>query len=501
MNEAETSSGQSIYIAGRGLACALGGTLSESVTRLAASSGLSAPRGDDMQMPLFAIGDAIPAEYADWMARARRIIARVTHEAGGTAIRHAPLFIASSSLNMGAIERGQAHLRDMHAEAERIAAWLDWQGPVYWVSTACTSSINALLGASRMMRDGLSTEAMVLGIELANRYTLSGFAAMQLLSPGAALPLGAARDGLVLGEAVAALRLSTAPQRWALSGAACVVDGKDATGASQQAVAACWREALRVSGLRPDMIDVLKLQAAGSPTNDALELGAIDEVFAGASAHTPALTSLKAHIGHTLGASGAAEIALLTASIEAGIWPSVRHVQDASLPHHLSATAPPRCAHLLASIIGFGGSHACVALNDNSIEPDMAASTVTHGPALWEVCGRSGPTLPHDWREALAAMLGQRPRRIGIWAETGLYGALACMRDAGEATLATGAIVRIRSLAGPMAAILQTLQTIAQDGMAMPFAFLQSQPGQLPAILAQPCNGKATRVSKTIAIL
>jgi hypothetical protein len=59
------------------------------------------------------------------------------------------------------------------------------------------------------------------------------------------------------------------------------------------------------------------------------------------------------------------------------------------------------------------------------------------------------------------------------------------MQEAGEATLPVTATLRISSLQGPMAAILQTLQTIAEDGMAMPFTFLQSQPGQLPAIVAQ----------------
>jgi 3-oxoacyl-[acyl-carrier-protein] synthase-1 len=482
MNEAEKQADQTIYFAGRGLACALGNTLPQCVAQLAAGGVKSAPTEEmTMTFPFFAIEDPVPTDATDWTARARRIIVNIVREAGGEEIRDAPLFIASSSLNMGAIERGQARLHDMHAEAEEIAAWFDWQGPVHWVSTACTSSINALLAASSMMRDGACADALVLGIELSNRYTPSGFASMQLLSPNGALPLGAERDGLVLGEAVAALRLSTTPQRWSLLGSACVVDGKDATGASQQAVTSCWREALRVSNLQPDMIDVLKLQAAGSPTNDALELGAVDEVFA----HTPALTSLKAHIGHTLGASGAAEIALLTASLEAAVWPAISHMQDASLPHQLSSVSPARTGRVLASIIGFGGSHACAVLQDNDISPQKTTHQATSESSLWEVCGRSGPSLPDDWREELVALFGQRPRRIGMWAEVGLYGALRCIRDAGETTLPTGAILRISSLGGPMAAILQTLQGIAQDGMAMPFAFLQSQPGQLPAIVAQ----------------
>jgi 3-oxoacyl-[acyl-carrier-protein] synthase-1 len=467
-----------MFIAGRGLACALGNTLSESASRLAAD-----PIRSTSASPFFAINGEAPADFAGWSARARQLVVNVVLEAGGETIRHAPMFIASSSLNMGAIERGQKRRPDMHAEAEAIAAWLDWQGPVYWVSTACTSSLNALLGASRMMRAGVCDDALVLGVELANGYTRSGFASMQLLSPAAALPLGAHRDGLVLGEAVAALRLSKNPSRWAVLGGANVVDGRDATGASREAVVQCWQEALETSGLvAPDnRIDLVKLQAAGSPSNDAIELDAIDAVFPRA----PALISLKAHIGHTLGASGAAEIALLTAALEAGIWPACHHEQEANLPHALNQAAPPRSARVLASIIGFGGSHSCCVLQDTNLDAETPAPCIAPVPDTWEICGRSGPVLPDNWRDALADMLGQRPRRIGAWAEAGLFGALQCMRDAGETGLPSNAILRISSLHGPMTAILKTLDTIVEDGMAMPVAFLQSQPGQLPAIIGQ----------------
>ncbi|MEC5386237.1 beta-ketoacyl synthase N-terminal-like domain-containing protein [Uliginosibacterium sp. H3] len=472
-----------VHIAGRGLACALGSDLAESVAGLA-SGGYPARLTETAQgaIPCFTMEPPAPDTSAGWNARAREILCRVVREAGGDTIRHAPLFIASSSLNMGAIERGQPFRMDMQSAAEEIARWLEWQGPVHWISTACTSSLNALITAGRMMRSGYCDDALVLGVELANNFTLQGFAAMQLLSASAAQPLGATRDGLVLGEAVAAIRLSTARQRWALLGGASVVSDKDATGASQEAVVSCWQQALHASGLGTDgSVDVLKLQAAGSPGNDAIELAAVDATFV----CPPALTSLKAYIGHTLGASGAAEIALLTASLEAGVWPAVRHAQDAALAHGLSKAAPASVARLLASIVGFGGSHASVVLQDSHTEPELPPAHASSPANAWEICGRSASALAEDWQQQLIKRLGQRPRRIGAWAEAGLHGALECMHAAGEVTLPAGDLLRITSLYGPMAATQQTLQTIREDGMAMPFGFLQSQPGQLPAIVAQ----------------
>lgn len=90
---------------------------------------------------------------------------------------------------------------------------------------------------------------------------------------------------------------------------------------------------------------------------------------------------------------------------------------------------------------------------------------------------------PADWREQLTAMLGERPRRIGAWAELGLYGALRCMADAGEATLPEGAMLVLASHSGTHAATATALAQMRED-LPMPLIFLQTQPSQLLALLA-----------------
>ncbi|HEV7913051.1 MAG TPA: beta-ketoacyl synthase, partial [Albitalea sp.] len=192
------------------------------------------------------------------------------------------------------------------------------------------------------------------------RVTVAGFVGMQLLSATRALPFGAARDGRVVGEAVAALHLSRVPSRWRLAGGANVVDGRNPAGTMTSAVVAMCRQALANCALQPQDIALIKLQAAGSPVNDATEAHALRQVFD----PLPALVSLKAAIGHTLGAAGAAEVALLTACLEAGVWPQVDYPQDAALDAALAERAPARARHVLACIHGFGGGHAAVVLED-----------------------------------------------------------------------------------------------------------------------------------------
>ena len=91
---------------------------------------------------------------------------------------------------------------------------------------------------------------------------------------------------------------------------------------------------------------------------------------------------------------------------------------------------------------------------------------------------------PADWRDELAQMLGHRPRRLGEWTELALYGALSCLRAAGEARLPPGARLRLVSRSGPASAQRDALAQLS-EGLPMPFAFMQSQPAITLAALAQ----------------
>jgi len=347
------------YLAGRGLASALGPDLTSALVALG-GGGVAPTRFElagGFAWPYYAMAD----EDADWTARTRRIAQRVAAESGALAgPRTGPLFLCSSSLDMGALEDHSLFDGSDPNFPAAVASWLDWLGPVFAISTACTSGLNAVLSARSLIRHGHADHALVLGLELRNRVTVGGFGGMQLLSATRSLPFGQGRSGLVLGEAVAALHLSSRPARWRIAGGANVVDGQDPAGPVPSAVIAMCRQALADSSLVAGDIALIKPQAAGSPSGDAIEAQALREVFE----PLPALISLKASIGHTLGASGAAELALLTACLESGVWPRVDYPLDAALNTPLAEQAPPRARHVMASILGFGGGHTAVVLED-----------------------------------------------------------------------------------------------------------------------------------------
>ena len=347
-----------VYILGRGLASAAGADLAAALESIRAGTVIPGTlcAAPGIEWPYF----AIPEDHDNWYTRARSIVSRVVTEAGPNLDRQAPLFVASSSLNVGALEAGAPFLRDCQTFVEQVASWIEWRGPVYWVSTACTSAVNAILGAKQMIRCGAADHALVLGMELHNAFSCAGFGGMQLLDTHTPRPLALDRNGIVLGEAVAALYLGNEKARWRLRGGANIVDGSSPAGATRAAVNRMVSEALTDSASVAGEIGLVKVQAAGSVRNDAEEIEGLREQFG----VLPPLATLKTSLGHTLGAAGAAELVLLTAAIEAGVWPRLPPLSFDPEIEAVCTGKLPRVRLILANILGFGGGHAGVVVED-----------------------------------------------------------------------------------------------------------------------------------------
>lgn len=104
----------------------------------------------------------------------------------------------------------------------------------------------------------------------------------------------------------------------------------------------------------------------------------------------------------------------------------------------------------------------------------------------WRLIAHVDPQpLRADWHAALVARLGQRPRRIGPWAELALYGALQCLDQAREARLAPAARLRVLSLGGARSATRAGIGQVRAGRLPLPFQFMQSQPSLMLAALAQ----------------
>ena len=345
-----------VYITGSGLLCARGASPTAVANALWAGECTAGQRLlGERSFPYF----ALPLAELDWLARARLAVTTVAAQLGPLAAE-TPLFVASSSFQIGHFEQQGAPFDLPQASASfstTLADWLQLSGPRYSFSNACISGFSALDAARSLISSGQIDEAIVLGVELDNASTLAGFAAMELLSRTHCRPFDAERDGLVLGEAVAAVRLSAQPGRWRIAGLRTGLDAYSMTGPNPDGsrIAAVAVDCLHDAEMTAADIELVKLQAAGSPVTDLAEANALRRVFVG---ERPPLLSLKPFLGHTLGASGIAELVTLLACLANDQIPATPGFRKVDPEIALFPMVDRSNAHIqraLLNLIGFGG--------------------------------------------------------------------------------------------------------------------------------------------------
>jgi len=235
------------------------------------------------------------------------------------------------------------------------------------ISTACSSSANAIGFGARLIRHGLLDVVVAGGTDALTRFTLNGFNALMILDAGYCKPFDNDRQGLNLGEGAGYLVLVSDSVAASLpSGVCCTVSGyANANDAWHQTASSpdgrgSWlamSTAIERSGLQPADIDYINLHGTGTQNNDLAEGTAIRRLF---DPVYPKMSSTKSFTGHTLGASGGIEAVLSVLAIQHGIvYPNLRwHTPMPELPFSPVTTflkdQPIR--HVLSNSFGFGGN-------------------------------------------------------------------------------------------------------------------------------------------------
>ena len=252
--------------------------------------------------------------------------------------------------------------------APRVAQRLGLAGPVITLSTACSSSANALLVASDMIARGEIARALVLGVEGLSSISLTGFQSLMLLDPHGCRPFDAERAGLQLGEGVGALVLEAETDAHAhgdfVRGGANLCDIHHVTSASPDgsAMRAVMEQALATAGISARDIRAIKAHGTGSEDSDMAEAAAMRALF---GTTPPPFTGLKRYFGHTLGACGAIETAAFLACMRAGFLPHTAgfsHVDATLKVQPLIASIPAGPGNYLLNFFGFGGNYATLVI-------------------------------------------------------------------------------------------------------------------------------------------
>ena len=247
-------------------------------------------------------------------------------------LRKCALYMGSTSMNLTCWEGifrehpQETRMAPMDGYGEigrRLAEKYGIGGEILLFSTACTSSANALLEASRQIRCGEMERAIVMGFEFYNELTICGFEAMGLLSKEGCKPFDLNRSGMVLGEGAAAILIDTLPKK--SGGVLEILGGSNRSDVHSitshnedgSVIAHTIYDALRDAQIEAAAITHIKGHATGSTHNDLAEGRGIRTVFS----TVPEIFVLKSAIGHTLGACGALELAILEGALREGFVP------------------------------------------------------------------------------------------------------------------------------------------------------------------------------------
>jgi nodulation protein E len=216
-----------------------------------------------------------------------------------------------------------------NAGASGIAMDLGITGPVFTLSTACSSANHAIGQAFWMVRNGVAPMAIAGGSEAPFTYlSCKSWEALRVVASDTCRPFSRGRTGMILGEGGAMLVLETLESARArgarihgeLAGFGMSSDAKDLTLPSAEGAAAAIEGALRDGGIAPEEVGYVNAHGTGTLVNDPMEVAAIRAVF-GRHADRLAVSSTKSMHGHALGAAGALEAVATLLALEEGILP------------------------------------------------------------------------------------------------------------------------------------------------------------------------------------
>ncbi|MFE0023805.1 beta-ketoacyl-[acyl-carrier-protein] synthase family protein [Amycolatopsis sp. NPDC059021] len=265
----------------------------------------------------------------------------------------------------------------------QIAQHIGSSVPVELTVAACAAGNMALIRAAQLIAGGFADVVICGGAETISRLAFSGFSRMRAMAQERCRPFSDNQDGMLLGEGSAFLIVESAAHATArdatvlatIAGYGLTCDAKHpaAPDPSGEGVARAMTSAIAAAD--PSEVDYVCAHGTGTPQNDAAEVAAYLQVFA---APRPPISSIKALIGHSLGAASAIEAVACALVITHQRTLPQWGLEEASTSHGVRPATGRRDdpAHIdlvLNNAFAFGGNNTCVGLR----RPDTAWGDTT----------------------------------------------------------------------------------------------------------------------------
>jgi 3-oxoacyl-[acyl-carrier-protein] synthase II len=293
------------------------------------------------------------------------------------------IVVGSALGGIGEAERFLEQPQNLHALADapydgptrHLAHWLNATGPVITLSTACASGATSLGIGADLLRAGVASAVLAGGVDILCRFVMLGFNRLRSLTRDEVRPFDRRRSGLLLGEGAALVvleRTSTARQRGVeplgfLLGYASCADGSHISAPDPQGrgLEHTIRLAMRNAGVEPAAVDFISAHGTGTPANDRVETYVFKKVL-GRRAYAIPVNSLKAHMGHTMGAAATLETVMCLLAWHQGCIPPTLNYGEADpecdLDYVPYQARPYRPRISLKTAAGFAGCNTCLVL-------------------------------------------------------------------------------------------------------------------------------------------
>jgi len=255
-----------------------------------------------------------------------------------------------------------------HALAHRLGA----RGPVMTVGAACAAGATALGTGADLLRADVVDVVVAGGYDALCRFVMRGFDALRSLTRERVRPFDKRRSGLLLGEAAALVLMTrdgatSGPRLGRLLGHASASDGSHiaAPDASGRGLELAARTALDEAGLTPADVEFVSAHGTGTLVNDRIEADVLRRVLGRRASEIP-VNSIKASVGHTMGAAAALEAVMCLLAGREGIVPKTLGLEEpdpaCELDHVVGAPRATRPRISLSTSLGFGGCNAALVL-------------------------------------------------------------------------------------------------------------------------------------------
>ena len=260
-----------------------------------------------------------------------------------------------------------------HQSAIATARYIQTTAPVLAPTAACSTGIWALARAYELIKTGRCKRVIAGAVEAPiTPLTLAAFEQMGALASTGCYPFDFVREGLVLGEGGAMFVLERKSLAFARQakiygeilgfGLTCDAHHISSPQTKNGSAARAIKQSLRNSHLEPEDIDYVHAHGTSTVLNDLHEAQLIRHIFS----QEVAVSSTKGATGHTLGGSGAINVALTLMSFkEECLLPCVGLTNSEFDLDLVTQSRKKQISNAMCLSFGFGGQNAVITLGNS----------------------------------------------------------------------------------------------------------------------------------------